>query len=154
MIRNYAFAMVFWPKIHPGWTRIFSWPCQCYYSRFHVFLLWIVSLWSAISEILMVEEIYDQDANGDYFYSSFLCFAINLLLNQNKIYLKVQFVIIMAHAAQFFFMPCDYPIFFSYLIFSYAFLFMCLFSNFYIQEFIHRQAQREKAIKNDPKKIN
>lgn len=66
----------------------------------------------------------------------------------------VQFVIIMAHAAQFFFMPCDYPIVFSYLIFSYAFLFMCLFSNFYIQEFIHRQAQREKAIKNDPKKIN
>lgn len=61
----------------------------------------------------------------------------------------IQFVIIMVHAAQFFFIPCDYPIIFSYMIFSYAFMFMIFFANFYIQEFYYRQQhQKNKQQEN------
>ena len=57
----------------------------------------------------------------------------------------IQFIIVMAHSSQFFFIPCDYPIIFSYWICSYALIFMIFFSNFYIQEFINRQGLKNKT---------
>lgn len=61
----------------------------------------------------------------------------------------IQFVIIMVHSMQFFFIECDYPIIFPYLIFSYAALFMVLFANFYIQEFIYRKSKKIQSNKKE-----
>ena len=61
----------------------------------------------------------------------------------------IQFVIVIVHSCQFFFISCDFPIFFSYWTLSYAMIFLVLFSNFYIQEFIKRQAMKRE---NDLKK--
>lgn len=47
-----------------------------------------------------------------------------------------QFAIVIVHSTQFFFIDCDFPIFFSYWTLSYAVIFAVLFANFYIQTFI------------------
>lgn len=51
----------------------------------------------------------------------------------------VQFVLIYVHMAQYFFISCDYPVFFVVAISSYALIFLVLFANFY------RQAYRNKS---------
>jgi elongation of very long chain fatty acids protein 7 len=50
----------------------------------------------------------------------------------------IQFVLVMIHSAQLFFIECSYPKIFSIWICSYAIIFMVFFTNFYIQEYIYR----------------
>ena len=55
----------------------------------------------------------------------------------------IQFILVMIHSAQLFFIECDYPKFFSIWICSYAIIFMIFFTNFYIQEYIYRRNKDE-----------
>ncbi|XP_013412266.1 elongation of very long chain fatty acids protein 7 [Lingula anatina] len=48
-----------------------------------------------------------------------------------------QFVVVTIHSFQLCFIDCDYPMLFTYWIAAYAVIFLCLFSNFYIQAYRH-----------------
>ncbi|CAF1521084.1 unnamed protein product [Adineta ricciae] len=47
----------------------------------------------------------------------------------------IQFMLVMIHTSQLFFMKCNYPILFAYWIFAYAVMFLLFFANFYIQSY-------------------
>lgn len=55
----------------------------------------------------------------------------------------IQFIMVMIHSCQLFFIECDYPKFFAYWICSYAIIFMAFFTNFYIQEYIVRKKKQK-----------
>ncbi len=57
-----------------------------------------------------------------------------------------QFLIVSIHSIQFFFIPCDYPLFFSYWTLVYAMIFMVLFANFYIQSYIKRISRKTEKV--------
>lgn len=46
-----------------------------------------------------------------------------------------QFILVTIHSSQMFLTDCSYPKFFFYIIFSYAIIFLALFSNFYVQAY-------------------
>jgi len=47
----------------------------------------------------------------------------------------IQFMLVMIHTSQLFFIECNYPILFAYWIFAYAIMFLLFFANFYIQAY-------------------
>lgn len=58
----------------------------------------------------------------------------------------VQFFVVIVHSMQFFFIQCDYPLLFSYWTLSYAMIFLALFANFYIQEYIKKQSLKKRTV--------
>lgn len=54
----------------------------------------------------------------------------------------LQFIIVMIHASQLFFIDCSFPLIFVYFIILYAFIFLLFFSNFFIHEYILKQKKR------------
>jgi elongation of very long chain fatty acids protein 7 len=48
---------------------------------------------------------------------------------------KIQFIVVMIHTLQLFFIECNYPILFAYWIFAYAIMFLLFFANFYVQAY-------------------
>lgn len=66
--------------------------------------------------------------------------------------LQGQFMIVTLHSAQLFFIPCDYPIIFSYWILSYAVIFFGMFLNFYLQAY--RSKSTHAAATNGHAKSN
>ena len=60
---------------------------------------------------------------------------------------QTQFLLCIVHCSQLFFMKdCEYPMIFCYWIFLYAFIFIVLFSNFYIQTYRKRRQQQKKQV--------
>lgn len=72
---NNASFLVVRCQVRTRWLRYISCITQLIHSFLNVFLLRIVGMWPTISKILMVEKIYDQDANG---------ITINFILKSNN----------------------------------------------------------------------
>ncbi|CAF0714199.1 unnamed protein product [Adineta steineri] len=47
----------------------------------------------------------------------------------------IQFILVMIHASQLFYIECNYPVLFAYWIFAYAIMFLLFFANFYVQSY-------------------
>lgn len=56
----------------------------------------------------------------------------------------LQFIAVMAHGSQLFFIDCNYPPIFSYFIIMYAMVFLVFFSNFFIHEYILKKNKAKK----------
>ena len=61
--------------------------------------------------------------------------------------IKIQFIMVMIHTSQLFFIKCNYPIFFAYWIFAYAIMFLLFFANFYVQAYKKKSTSSEPKIK-------
>ena len=63
-----------------------------------------------------------------------LCLCVSVLIIIFILFIclfQIQFLLVIIHASQLIFIQCDYPMVFVYVISSYAFIFIILFSNFY-----------------------
>lgn len=65
-----------------------------------------------------------------------------------KIYMTkmqmIQFIACLLHSMQLLFIKCNYPILFVYWVGLYAFIFMILFFNFYIQQYLKKNNDNNK----------
>jgi len=69
----------------------------------------------------------------------------------------IQFVTVIIHTAQLFFIKCNYPMLFVYIIMSYAFIFLVFFSNFFVHEYIlkrNKAKETQKLLKSGKDKTN
>ncbi|CAF3528259.1 unnamed protein product [Rotaria sordida] len=66
----------------------------------------------------------------------------------------IQFMLVMIHTSQLFFIQCDYPILFAYWIFFYAIMFLLFFANFYAQSYIKKSLSAKSKSKQIKRKEN
>jgi len=60
----------------------------------------------------------------------------------------IQFILVMIHTSQLFFIDCDYPTLFAYWILAYAIMFLLFFANFYVQAYKKPAETSEKSKTN------
>ncbi|CAF3166759.1 unnamed protein product [Rotaria socialis] len=66
----------------------------------------------------------------------------------------IQFMLVMVHTSQLFFLECDYPILFAYWIFAYAIMFLLFFANFYVQVYKNKSSSGKSKSQPIKSKIN
>ena len=102
-----------------------------------------------------MEEVPDRPADGEFLLQSKLgegwvgrppwSAAVSDVV---AAFFQVQFVLVMVHAFQLFFTDCDYPKAFCWWIGMHAVMFYFLFSDFYKQNYLKKEARRKVSFFN------